>query len=90
VFHAGTKIQDKEVITNGGRVLTVVGTGSTLQSAVDKAYEAVSKIHFEGMFTRTDIAHKSVCFSNSSFKMIEPHVDVEHSNLRKHIDGTKP
>jgi phosphoribosylamine--glycine ligase len=59
VFHAGTKREGDKIITAGGRILTVVGLGSTLKEAKEKAYEGVSKIHFEGMYYRRDIGDKA-------------------------------
>jgi phosphoribosylamine--glycine ligase len=59
VFHAGTKRVGDRIVTAGGRVLTVVGMGSSLQEAKEKAYEGVSKIHFEGMYYRGDIGDKA-------------------------------
>lgn len=60
VFHAGTKIDENEnFITNGGRVLGVSATGNTLKEALKNAYEAVSKISFEGMQYRRDIGQKA-------------------------------
>ncbi len=56
IFHAGTKKQSDRFITTGGRVLNVVGFGNTLEEAREKAYEGVSKIHFDGMYFRKDIA----------------------------------
>ncbi|MGC9396495.1 MAG: phosphoribosylamine--glycine ligase [Anaerolineae bacterium] len=56
IFHAGTKLQDGELVTSGGRVLAVVATAPTLFEARECAYEAVSHISFEGMQYRTDIA----------------------------------
>ena len=56
IFHAGTKRADGEVKTAGGRVLTVTALGSTLESARARAYEAVSRIHFENCHYRHDIA----------------------------------
>src|SRR5213593_4636069 len=47
IFHAGTKRDGGEIKTAGGRVLAVTALGSTLQVARDRAYEAVSRIHFE-------------------------------------------
>lgn len=55
VFHAGTERKGDRVVTDGGRVLNVVGLGATVARAREKAYAAVSKIHFEGMHYRTDI-----------------------------------
>jgi len=57
VFHAGTKTgENGEVLTNGGRVLTVVAMGKTLAEARQKVYDNISRIHFEGCHYRTDIA----------------------------------
>ncbi len=58
VFHAGTKIGSEpgQVLTNGGRVLTVVATGRTLAEAREKVYANISRIHFEGCHYRKDIA----------------------------------
>lgn len=60
VFHAGTKKENGHFVTAGGRVLSVVALGETLEEAVKKVYEAISKIHFEGMFFRKDLAHNSL------------------------------
>ncbi|WP_069131415.1 phosphoribosylamine--glycine ligase [Rhodohalobacter halophilus] len=60
VFHAGTKQDGDDVITNGGRVLNIVGRGSTLKQAIDHAYKNVKKIHFDGCYYRTDIGHKGL------------------------------
>ncbi len=59
IFHAGTTVKDGKVVTNGGRVLNVCAYGDTLKEAKEKAYEAVSKIHFEGMHYRKDIGDKA-------------------------------
>ena len=58
VFHAGTKIGSEpgQVLTNGGRVLTVVATGRTLTEAREKVYNNISQIRFEGCHYRKDIA----------------------------------
>ena len=58
VFHAGTKVGSKpgQVLTNGGRVLTVVATGKTIAKARKKVYHNISRIHFEGCHYRQDIA----------------------------------
>lgn len=55
VLHAGTKEQGEAIVTSGGRVLGVTATGKTLEEALDKAYHATEKIHFEGMHYRRDI-----------------------------------
>ncbi len=60
VFYAGTKLEGDKLVTNGGRVLGVTATGKTLNKALDKAYEAVKKIHFNGMQYRTDIGKRPI------------------------------
>ena len=55
VIHAGTKQEDYEVLTNGGRVLTVLGRGSDLEGALKSAYTAVRAISWDGMYFRKDI-----------------------------------
>ncbi len=55
VFHAGTKVSQEGLLTNGGRVLGVSATGIGLKAALDAAYRAVEKIHFEGKTFRRDI-----------------------------------
>jgi phosphoribosylamine--glycine ligase len=60
VFHAGTKIENNVVVTDGGRVLGVTALGDTLADAKRKAYEAVQKINFQGAFYRRDIADKAL------------------------------
>ncbi len=59
VFHAGTTF-DGALKTSGGRVLGVSAVGTTLKEALDRAYEAVAKIHFEGMQFRRDIGAKAL------------------------------
>ncbi len=55
VYHAGTALRDGKFVTNGGRVLGVTATGETLPEALRKAYEAVGRIHWEGVHFRHDI-----------------------------------
>lgn len=59
VFHAGTTF-DGVLRTSGGRVLGVSAVGTTLKEALDRAYEAIDKISFEGMYFRRDIGAKSL------------------------------
>ena len=59
VFHCGTKQVGEDIVTNGGRVLSVTGMGGTLREAVDNAYARVNEISFDGMFFRKDIAHRA-------------------------------
>ncbi len=56
VFHAGTLLNGGSLLSTGGRVLTVTGTGSDLTEARDRAYRAISQIELEGSFYRSDIA----------------------------------
>jgi len=60
IFHAGTKREGSEVKTAGGRVLAVTALASTLEAARARAYEAVSRIHFENCHYRRDIALNAV------------------------------
>ncbi len=60
VFHAGTRREGHDVVTNGGRVLGVTALGDTIQSARDRAYEAAGKISFDGMHFRRDIAARAL------------------------------
>jgi phosphoribosylamine--glycine ligase len=56
VLHAGTALHDGKLVTNGGRILNVVGTGATVEAARSAAYDAAGRIDFAGMRFRTDIA----------------------------------
>lgn len=55
VYHAGTKLENGKLLTNGGRVLGVTATAKTLDEALERAYAAVEKIHFDGAHYRHDI-----------------------------------
>jgi phosphoribosylamine--glycine ligase len=57
VFHAGTALRDGQLVTNGGRILNVVGTGATVAEARSAAYAAAAHIDFAGMHFRSDIAN---------------------------------
>jgi phosphoribosylamine---glycine ligase len=60
VFHAGTKRAGDAIVTDGGRVLCVVGRGSDYETAIARAYEGASRIRFEGMQIRRDIGQKAL------------------------------
>jgi len=60
VFHAGTAFKDGRYVTNGGRVLGVVGRGAGIAEARSNAYKAAERIAFEGKINRTDIAAKAL------------------------------
>ena len=55
VFHAGTRLDSGRVVTSGGRVLSVVATGQTLNEAREKVYNNITRISFEGCHYRKDI-----------------------------------
>ena len=56
VYHAGTRLEDGAVLTDGGRVLAVSAPGGTLQEARLRAYDGAARIRFSGSFYRGDIA----------------------------------
>jgi phosphoribosylamine--glycine ligase len=60
VFHAGTKLRDGEVVTDGGRVLGVTATGSSISGAKLRAYQAVKQIRWTGAWCRKDISDKAL------------------------------
>jgi phosphoribosylamine--glycine ligase len=60
VFHAGTARVARDIVTNGGRVLGVTALGEEVAGAVRRAYEAVARIHFDGMHYRRDIAARAL------------------------------
>jgi len=60
VCHAGTAMRDGQLVTGGGRVLTIVGIGSDFRQAIERAYAGVAKIRFDGMQYRRDIGKKAM------------------------------
>jgi len=60
VFHAGTRLEGKTLVTNGGRVLCVTALGDSVKMARTRAYEALDAIRFDGMQYRKDIAHRAL------------------------------
>lgn len=60
LFHAGTKIDEHQIVTNGGRVLNVIGRGATFEQAREAAYQACEMIDFKNMFYRKDIGFKNL------------------------------
>ncbi|WP_310555264.1 phosphoribosylamine--glycine ligase [Flavobacterium sp.] len=55
VFHAGTKQENGQVLSNGGRVLAITSYGDNFQEAIKKSYQNIDKLHFDKMYFRTDI-----------------------------------
>lgn len=64
VYHAGTKLVDGKLVTSGGRVLGVTAMGDTLEKALEKSYDAVKKITFDGAHYRKDIGKKALNANN--------------------------
>ena len=60
VFHAGTRLDGKSLVTSGGRVLCVTALGDSVRMARTRAYEAIEKIRFDGMQYRKDIGHRAL------------------------------
>ncbi|RLA52487.1 MAG: phosphoribosylamine--glycine ligase [Gammaproteobacteria bacterium] len=60
VFHAGTILRDKTLLTNGGRVLCVTALGDTVSSAQKNAYQSVRNIRWQGAFYRSDIGYRAI------------------------------
>ncbi len=60
IFHAGTRFQDGQLVTAGGRVLGVTALAPDLETAAAKAYQAVERIHFTDMHYRRDIARRAI------------------------------
>ncbi|MBF2020478.1 MAG: phosphoribosylamine--glycine ligase [Hydrococcus sp. C42_A2020_068] len=58
VFHAGTKLQNRQLVTDGGRVLGVTATGDTFANAIARVYQAVDCIEFAGKYCRRDIGYR--------------------------------
>ena len=55
VFHAGTKADNGQIISNGGRVLAVTSLGTNFEEAIKKSYQSIDKLHFDTMYFRKDI-----------------------------------
>lgn len=60
VFHAGTAMKGRKIVTNGGRVLGVTAVGNTIQEAIDRAYLAAKEIQWEGCYYRRDIGYRAL------------------------------
>ena len=60
VFHAGTSLNDGDIVTSGGRVLCVTALADNILSAKNNAYDAIKKINWDGMFYRNDIGYRAI------------------------------
>jgi phosphoribosylamine---glycine ligase len=58
VFHAGTALRDGRLVTAGGRVLSVTAVAEDVTAAIERAYQAVGRIRFDGMHFRKDIGRR--------------------------------
>ncbi len=58
VFHAGSKLENSQLLTNGGRVLNITGVGADFKQALTQAYKSIESIQFEGIYYRRDIGHR--------------------------------
>ncbi len=81
IFHAGTVFRERQLLTSGGRVLGVTAIGEDLPSAIDKAYAAVGKVHFEGMHYRRDIGAKGLRRLKMNREIHLPDKQAENSPL---------
>jgi phosphoribosylamine---glycine ligase len=57
VFHAGTKLKNNTIVSNGGRVLAITAYGNDFKEAIKKSYENIAKLHFDTMYYRKDIGN---------------------------------
>ena len=60
IFHAGTKVKGRNLVTSGGRVLGITAYGETIKSAVQKVYRSIGNITFDGAYYRRDIGHRAL------------------------------
>ena len=60
VFHAGTKLEGGNILSNGGRVLCATSLGLNLEEAQEKAYNLVNMVNWDGCYYRTDIGFKGL------------------------------
>ncbi|OLL27027.1 Bifunctional purine biosynthetic protein ADE1 [Neolecta irregularis DAH-3] len=82
-FHAGTSTSSGQLVTSGGRVIAVSAYSDTLKSAVQKAYEGIRTVSFDGAFYRKDIAHRELNRSSTSLSQItyaSSGVSIENGN----------
>ncbi len=65
VFHAGTRLSDGAIVTNGGRVLCATAVGDSVAEAQAAAYQQVNRIHWDNVYFRTDIAYRAIARENN-------------------------
>ncbi|KAK4196156.1 phosphoribosylglycinamide synthetase [Triangularia verruculosa] len=89
IFHAGTKLTGGALATDGGRVIASNAIGDSLRAAVDKAYEGVKLINFDGMYYRKDIAHRAFRKSDTSDKLTYAQAGVSIDAGNELVDRIK-
>jgi phosphoribosylamine--glycine ligase len=60
IFHSGSALINGQLVTSGGRVLGVTAAAASLPEALNRAYQAMAEIEFEGMYYRRDIGHRAL------------------------------
>lgn len=78
LFHSGTKMEDHQLVTAGGRVLGVTAIGEDLPAAIQRAYSATEKLQFEGMYFRRDIGARGLVKSVAPKRASAPRVRTSH------------
>ncbi|KAK4193618.1 phosphoribosylglycinamide synthetase [Podospora australis] len=89
IFHAGTKLSGDDLRTSGGRVIAANAVGDSLRAAVDKAYEGVKLINFDGMYYRKDIAHRAFRKTDASEKLTYAQAGVSIDAGNELVDRIK-
>ncbi|KAK4165451.1 phosphoribosylglycinamide synthetase [Cladorrhinum sp. PSN259] len=89
IFHAGTKLAGETLVTSGGRVIAANAVGDSLRVAVDKAYEGVKLITFDGMYYRRDIAHRAFRKTEGSDKLTYAQAGVSIDAGNELVDRIK-
>jgi phosphoribosylamine-glycine ligase len=74
IFHAGTRLSDEKLLTAGGRVLSVAATRTSLETAIERAYEGVKSITFKSMYYRKDIGKKCVKRFDSKHQELQANI----------------
>jgi phosphoribosylamine--glycine ligase len=90
LFHAGTKRGGSRVLTDGGRVLGVTGLGRDVQQAVDRAYQAVQNIVFQGAYYRRDIAYRALAREGMSSRQAMKGGEANHLPEKPTDDRSLP
>ncbi len=76
LFHAGTRLKNGKLLTNGGRVLAVTAVGPNLSEALTRAYDGVERIHFEGMHYRRDIGRRGLRHLGMTYRLAGVDLDA--------------